>query len=341
MTNHAAVIGLGPHGRRLVGTLTKMSGVVLAAVVDLRPDALAAEGIPADVTRYRSTDELWQHPNIDLVCIATNGPSHAELTKQAVAAGVKYVMVEKPMACSLVECDAMIAAAETAGARIAVDHIRVYADVYHWLRGQIASGAWGELRMVWMQRPGIGMGCNAVHSFAAVRYLADAEVRRVVGWVDEPRGPNPRGAQFTDPGGTVVLEMDRGIRAIVAQIEDGAGPASVEIHCTGARVRLDERSGEIEIWERDRSVKPGPDRPPVFNRTSPPPEVNLKADMTAMVGGCVRELLSDGPLRASALDGRATVELVVAAYLSQRIGNAPIDLPLQTEEARTLWLPIT
>jgi hypothetical protein len=73
----------------------------------------------------------------------------------------------------------------------------------------------------------------------------------------------------------------------------------------------------------------------------PPPDVNLKADMTAMVGGCLRELLADGPLRASARDGRATVELVVAAYLSQRSGNVPVALPLLSDDARALWLPIT
>lgn len=341
MTVNAAVIGLGPHGKRVVGILAKMPDVRVAAVVDQREEALASDVVLAGAARYRSTEELWRHKGLDLVCIATNGPSHAELAKQAIAAGAKYVMVEKPMACSLAECDAMIAAAEAAGARLAVDHIRVYADVYHWLRERIASGSWGQLRSIWMQRPGIGLGCNAVHSFAAIRHLADAPIRRVIGWVDEPRGANPRGAQFVDPGGTVVLEMDGGVRAVVAQIEDGAGPASVEIHCTAARIRFDERSGEIEIWERDLSVKPGPDRPAVFNRVTPPADVNPKADMSAMVGGCLRDLLGTGPLRAAGSDGRATIELLVAAYLSHRRGNVPVALPLISEEARSLWLPIT
>ena len=97
-------------------------------------------------------------------------------------------MIEKPMACSLKECDAIIARARETGTRVVVDHVRCYAPAYLWLREQIASGRWGQLKTIWMQRPGIGLGCNAVHSFAAITMLAGASVERVTGWVDPPVG---------------------------------------------------------------------------------------------------------------------------------------------------------
>jgi len=42
---------------------------------------------------------------------------------------------------------------------------------------------------------------------------------------------------------------------VIAQIEDGAGPMSVEIDLTAARVRIDEKWGEAEVIERDLAVE--------------------------------------------------------------------------------------
>ena len=184
----AAVIGAGPHGLRIVGVLQELPGVELVAAVDRRAEALAAAPLPEGVARLESSDDLLARGDVDLVCIATNGPSHARLALAAMDAGVRYLMIEKPMACSLAECDAIIARARQTGTRITVDHVRCYAPAYLWLRDQIAAGRWGQLKTVWMQRPGIGLGCNAVHSFAAISMLAGAPVRRVTGWVDPPIG---------------------------------------------------------------------------------------------------------------------------------------------------------
>jgi predicted dehydrogenase len=196
-----------------------------------------------------------------------------------------------------------------------------------------------------MQRPGIGLGCNATHSFDAIRFLTGRDVRRVTGWVDPPIGANPRGAQFVDPGGMVVMEMEQGaddksgLRAVVAQIEDGAGPTAVEIDLTAARVRLDEKTGQVEIWERDTSVKPGPGRPAVFRQAEPPAGVTAKVDIHAGLRDLLANLISNEPLNA--VHGRASIEVLMAAYLSARRGNTPVAVPSKDAELRELCLPIT
>jgi predicted dehydrogenase len=336
----AAVIGAGPHGLRIVGVLVEMAQVELTAVVDRRADALAQAPLPAGVARLDSSDDLFGRGDVDLVCIATNGPSHAHLALSAIDAGVRHLMIEKPMACSLKECDAIIARARQTGTRVVVDHVRCYAPAYLWLRGQIASGRWGQLKAIWMQRPGIGLGCNAVHSFAAIMMLAAAPVQRVTGWVDPPVGKNPRGAEFVDPGGLAVLELAGGVRAVVAQIEDGAGPMSADIHLTAGRIRLDERFGTIEIIERDLSVKPGPNRPPVLTRVEPPEGLSANSPLPTMVRGCLDDLVSDRA-DADGRDGRASTEVLVATYLSHEQGNVPVTLPLTSAEAIDRWLPVT
>ena len=337
----SAVIGLGPHGRRIVNVLCDFPGLELAAVVDRSESALSAVELPASVARFRSDEELWARGDVPLVCIATNGPSHAALAVKAMDAGSRYLLVEKPMACSLAECDQIQDHALKTNARVAVDHGRRHAPIYRWLRRRIASGDWGEVRAIWMQRPDIGLGCNGTHSFDTVMYLADASVRRVTGWVDDPIKRNPRGEQFRDPGGMAVMELSSGARAVVAQIEDGAGPTSLEIDMTGARIRYGEKKGLVEVVQRDLSVKTGPNRPPVFHDLALPADVPAKLDMPTMIRGCLADLISDAPLASDARHGRAAVEVLVATYLSHDRDNVPVKLPLVDREDLELCLSVT
>jgi len=334
------IIGLGPHGRRLADAVQKLPQLELTALVDVNTQALAATVAGPETLRLTSLDALPAQHEIGLACIATNGPSHAALTQAALSAGIRRVWIEKPMACSLVECERILQQATAAAAHIAVGHGRRYSPIYQWLREQIVAGRWGELRSLWIQRPGIGLGCNAVHSFDLVRMLTGRNVERVTAWIDSPRGRNPRGEQFVDPGGLVVLECGPGIRATVAQIEDGAGPTCLEIDLTAGRIRLDESSGAVEIIERDLSVKPGPGRPPVFRLAELPPELPTKPDMAQMLQAGLADLCGEHQPVADGKSGLASVEILVAAYWSHRRGNTPVALPL-SESDKELWLPVT
>lgn len=335
----AAVIGAGPHGRRIIGVLREMPGVELAAVVDRRPEAFEGVSLPEGTARYTSVDDLWARRDVEITCVATNGPSHALLASAAIAAGVRYLLVEKPMACSLAECDQILTAARASQARVAVGHARRYAPVYRWLRERITSGDWGRLRAIWIQRPDIGLGCNATHSFDLATFLADQPVRRVTGWVDDPIRKNPRGDDFRDPGGLVVMEMQDGVRAIVAQIEDGAGPTSMEIDLTRARVRLCERSGAIEVTEA--SYTAGRPRPTGFSESAIPAGLTAKPDMADMIRSCLTELISTESLSSGPEHGRSAVEVLVATYLSHERGNCPVELPLTAPDDLAKWLPVT
>jgi predicted dehydrogenase len=214
--------------------------------------------------------------------------------------------------------------------------------VYQWLQERIAAGVWGQVRAIWVQRPGIGLGCNATHSFDLAMQLTGATVERVTGWVDQPIKKNPRGEKFVDPGGLVVMELSGGARAIVTQIEDGAGPTSLEIHLTGARIYYDEgRGGLPVVVERDLSVARSPTQGAKFSEGVVPPNVVGKLDILGMIRGCLEHLVSDSWTNGAAQHGRAAVEVLVAAYLSHESGNQPVSLPLARREELELTLPVT
>jgi len=337
----AALIGLGPHGKRVASVLMTMPGIELKAIVDSRDEALAWPDIPASVAKLKSAEALFANGAPEVVCIVTNGPSHAKLAIDAMNAGARFLMVEKPFACSLEECDEVMKVAERTGTRVAVDQSCRHAVLYRWLREQIASGRWGEPRAFWMQRQGIGLGCNGIHSIDLARFLTGRDVERVSGWIDAPIKKNPRGEQFIDPGGMVVMEMGKALRVVVTQVEDGAGPVSLELDLTAARVYVDERSGSIDVIERDLSVIPGPGRPAVFRKGVVPESAAKYPDMAPSIRGVLDELLGGGTMDCDASHGRAAVEVLVAAYLSGADGNRPVQLPLTSKESRAKWLPIT
>ena len=118
-----AVIGVGHLGRHHARIASTLEGVRLAAVVDLKADRAAeiaaAHGAVA-LTDYR---ELPGH--IDAVVVAVPTDAHLSIALPFLERGVG-VLVEKPMAQSLEEADAMLAAAAASGATLAVGQTERY-----------------------------------------------------------------------------------------------------------------------------------------------------------------------------------------------------------------------
>jgi len=92
-------------------------------------------------------DEVLLADDVDAVYVATPPSSHAEYVLRAAAAG-KPVYVEKPMAASAAEAEAMVAACASAGVPLFVAYYRRALPRFELVRERIASGAIGEPRLV-------------------------------------------------------------------------------------------------------------------------------------------------------------------------------------------------
>jgi len=115
----AAVIGAGAFGRHHASKYRHIEGVELAAIADPSPDvrkaSLATHGAPA-VADWR---ELLG--GVDLVSVCTPADTHAEIVRAFLNAGA-HVLVEKPIATSVDEADALIALAAKTGLVLTVGH---------------------------------------------------------------------------------------------------------------------------------------------------------------------------------------------------------------------------
>ncbi len=116
----------------------------LAAIVSRDPERgrAAAERTGARL-HYTSIDEI-EAGAIDGVFIVTPNPQHAPLTIAAARRGL-HVIVEKPMAATVAECRAMIAAARDAGVVLAVAHCMHWAPPVTRARELLEAGAIGRI----------------------------------------------------------------------------------------------------------------------------------------------------------------------------------------------------
>lgn len=139
--------GFGHHGRNAVApAMARSSGARLAAVADPSAEcraALTAEGVRA----YPTVDQMLRSESLDALYVATPVEAHAEGVLAGLAAGL-HVITEKPMAATVAECRAMVAAAEKAGKTLAVDFESRCIPRYRKIRRWIAEGRIGAVHAV-------------------------------------------------------------------------------------------------------------------------------------------------------------------------------------------------
>lgn len=151
---------------------------------------------------YPALADLLADPEIDAVVMSLANQAHAEVTIQALKAG-KDVLCEKPMATTIEECEAMVAAAEEAGKVLMIAQNQRLAKAHEKAKQLIEEGAIGKVLTfrttfghggpeTWSINPGKGtwffnkekaaMGAMAdlgIHKTDLIQYLLGEQVVKV------------------------------------------------------------------------------------------------------------------------------------------------------------------
>ena len=93
---------------------------------------------------YATCEEMLADPEIEAVSVCTANHAHAEATIAALKAG-KHVLCEKPMAVTLEECEAMVAAAKESGKFLMIGQNQRLARAHAKAKELIAQGAIGKV----------------------------------------------------------------------------------------------------------------------------------------------------------------------------------------------------
>ena len=130
-----AVIGLGEYGAgQIIPALQhtahcKLAGLVSGDTAKLKKYAQQYQLDDSACYTYENFDSIAGNPAISIVYIALPNSMHLDFTRRAAQAG-KHIICEKPMACSLDECHAMIAAVEEANVRFSMGY-RLHFDPFN------------------------------------------------------------------------------------------------------------------------------------------------------------------------------------------------------------------
>lgn len=141
------VVGLGTAGAMMVRAAARHPGVRLAACADPLPAPREAFARDFNARAYADLEAMLEDPEVEAVYIATPHQFHAAQVVLAASRG-KHVIVEKPLALSLQDCDAVIEAVERHGITLVVGHTHAFDPNIRTMRGIIASGALGRLGMI-------------------------------------------------------------------------------------------------------------------------------------------------------------------------------------------------
>jgi predicted dehydrogenase len=178
-----AVVGLGHWGPNLARNFDELPEGRLAWICD-----------PADGARDRwarafpnaratgEVDVVLSDPELDAVAVATQVPSHAELTLRVLDAG-KHCFVEKPLAQSIGDAERVVEAARDAGRVLMVGHLLEYHPGVEKLKQIAESGDLGEIHYIYSNRLNLGklrtdenaLWSLGAHDVSVVLYLAGEE----------------------------------------------------------------------------------------------------------------------------------------------------------------------
>jgi glucose-fructose oxidoreductase len=191
-----AIVGLGNYAvNQIMPRLALCEHSRLVALVSGTPAKLEKYGAQYNIPtthryNYQNYDAIRDNADIDAVYVILPNSMHAEYTIRAHQAG-KHVMCEKPMAVSVAECEAMIAAAKRAGKKLMIGYRCHFEQNNLYCVDQIKSGVFGKIRLItaetgfdaapnqWrLDRPLSGGGSMmdiGIYSLNAARYLAGEE----------------------------------------------------------------------------------------------------------------------------------------------------------------------
>lgn len=164
-----ALAGAGTIGRAHADVLAASRTCALTAVADPTPAAAslaAARGVP----HFATLDALLADARPDGIVIATPNALHLPQARRCIEAGLP-VLVEKPITPSVAEGEALVALAESRGAKVLVGHHRAHSPIMAKAREIVAGGTLGRI---------VGVMASAVFC-KPDRYFEEAPWRREPG----------------------------------------------------------------------------------------------------------------------------------------------------------------
>ncbi len=321
------VIGLGFFGEKHAEVAASLPNVELLGVASRRAERCREIQKRFGIERgYEDYHDLLLDPEIEAVSVVTHVAEHVDPAVVALRSG-KHVLLEKPMARSVAECDKIIAAAEKSGRILMVGHICRFNPRYALARERVTAGEIGRIVSMYARRnipaarsrtvlekigPLLGDG---VHDTDLMLWLSGAKVESVYALTHSERG-------LSNPDiGWAMYRFDNGAIGVIEDVWFLPEGTPFRIH---EQLEVIGTEGAVYVHGADTNLmvqgKGGIDCPDTLYWPNLHGHIAgaLREELAYFVDCVAREVL---PAVVTPAEARAAVEATAAAEKSARTGK--------------------
>jgi predicted dehydrogenase len=321
----------------------------IVALCDIAPGKAAAVGAELGLTAaraYDSAEDMLAAEGLDLVSIATPPSTHAELTIAALRAGVD-VLLEKPMAPSLEECDAMLAAATESGRLLSVVAQNRFRDDMATLKEVLDSGLIGpvshaQVSSAWWRGTAYydlhwrgtweseGGGCtlnHAIHHLDLSSWMLGAPTA-VTAVLTNAAHENSEVEDLS----VAVLQYDRALAEVTSSVVHHGEEQAIVLQ--GRHARVSQPWKVVADAAQDNGFPlPGgdPDRVAEIEALAAAHTPLEHEGHPGQIGDMLAAVRDRRRPAVDGTDGRRAIELVTAVYVAG-IERRTVDLPLSVDD---------
>jgi predicted dehydrogenase len=359
-TLRTGLVGCGKVGQIHAAALQSLPESAFVAACDSDPTRAAAFAERHGVRPFSDVGAMIAEAGVEAITVCTPHPLHAAPVLQAAAAGV-HALVEKPLAASLADCDAMLAASCKAGTTLGVVSQRRFYEAVRRVKDAIDAGKIGRpvlgvfqmyswrdeayyrsdpWRGKWATEGGGVLVNQSPHQLDLLRWFL-GEAEEVSGcWANF----NHPSVEVEDTALAIIRFRGGGLGSVVTSLAQRPGIfTKVHVHgSNGASVGVETDRGATFVAGVSEVAEP-----PLNDLWTVPGEEHLLAAFQAedrarfaqvhatthyhalQIQDFLRAVLEGRPPLVTGEDGRAVVELFTAVYRSDR-ERRPIRLPLDS-----------
>lgn len=356
-----AVIGYGKVAHLHAQALRDLPASEFVGVCGRNLERAQAFAQQYGIAAFDSVTEMIERTGAQVVVVCTPHPNHAAPTVEAARLGA-HVLVEKPLASTLADCDAMIAAAEESGVKLGVISQRRFYEPVQRVRRAIEAGKIGQpalgtvvmygwrdeayyrsdpWRGQWTAEGGGVLVNQAPHQLDLLQWLM-GPIDEVFGYWDNLNHPT---IEVEDTAVAVLRFKSGGVGSIVVSNSQrpgiygkvhihGSNGASVGVQTEGGAMFIAGMSSILEAPYNDLWTVPGEeslvDQWRAEDRAAFEQGDPALRYITLQNQDFLDAVSEDRAPAVTGQDGRVTVELFTAIYRSQR-DRAPVKFPVPAD----------
>ena len=210
---------------------------------------------------YADHKEMLAKESLDILGVATSEHLHADITVDAVNAGVKGILCEKPIATTIEDADRMIKACDDNGVALAVDHTRRWNPRYHKVRDAVRSGAIGSLGTIvaTLGGPRAMLFANGTHLIDMVCFFAESQPTQVFARLEDGYESYAAYTSISnkdpanDPALSGFILFENGVRAMYCGEKNTFGMFSFQLSGPDGQVYVNDSTSTLVVSDPDKS----------------------------------------------------------------------------------------